>query len=249
MPPCAVLILLRGFDALTLAEGLSPLLPVPIPFKPPTNWTPFITSGLLFLVAAIGAKFVLPLLLNRWFWAILSIATCLIMTSGFMFVRIRNVPYVSRTQNGRTQWVAGGAQNQYGMETQVVAAICRGILISHLQRFTIVLDALLSFSCISLIVLVPRIPSKTRQTAAIYIWSGVAVLVLAILMGIFKLKSPCKLVPPDPPSTLTTHARVSLLLVFVKMDANIIHPTGIALTIHMGSEFHSVSVPYIVREG
>jgi oligosaccharyltransferase complex subunit gamma len=41
------------------------------------------------------------------------------MTSGFMFVRIRGMPY-----NGSNGWVASGYQNQYGQETQVVALIC-----------------------------------------------------------------------------------------------------------------------------
>jgi hypothetical protein len=120
-----------GFDALSIADGLNPFLPTPVPYKPPTNWTPIITTALAVLLTAVGAKFVIPLLLNKWFWAILSIATILVMTSGFMFVRIRGVPYITvDQQSGRTRWVAGGAQNQYGMETQVVAGICMLFIIA-----------------------------------------------------------------------------------------------------------------------
>jgi len=41
------------------------------------------------------------------------------MTAGYMFTRIRGAPY---TAGG--SWIASGYQNQYGQETQVVAAIC-----------------------------------------------------------------------------------------------------------------------------
>ena len=43
------------------------------------------------------------------------------MTSGFMFTRIRGVPYVG--QDG--SWIAGGFQNQFGQEVQVVSMICK----------------------------------------------------------------------------------------------------------------------------
>lgn len=42
------------------------------------------------------------------------------MTSGYMFTRIRGTPFTSGGS-----WIAPGYQNQYGQETQVVAAICK----------------------------------------------------------------------------------------------------------------------------
>lgn len=41
------------------------------------------------------------------------------MISGYMFTRIRNMPYV-----GGGGWIAAGFQSQYGQEVHVVAFIC-----------------------------------------------------------------------------------------------------------------------------
>lgn len=43
-----------------------------------------------------------------------------------MFVRIRGMPWVGQTREGTT-WLAGGYQNQYGMEVQVISGICEHI--------------------------------------------------------------------------------------------------------------------------
>jgi hypothetical protein len=42
------------------------------------------------------------------------------MTSGYMFTRIRNTPFIG----GDGSWIAGGFQNQYGQEVQIVALVC-----------------------------------------------------------------------------------------------------------------------------
>jgi len=164
----------EGFDAAALADHLNRHTPKPIPYKPPTDWTPIIGIAVAVIITAVGAPFVLPLLTNKWLWALISIGVSLIMISGFMFVRIRGNPYVAAGPGGQAQWIAGGFQNQFGMETQVVAFIY----------------GLLSFSCLSLILFVPRIPSKMRQGLAIYIWSGVATLVFSVLIAFFRLKNP-----------------------------------------------------------
>ena len=66
-------------------------------------------------------RYIAPVLQNRWTWAVIIILTCLIMTSGFMFTRIRNVPYTG----GNGQWVAAGYSNQFGQEVHVLAFICK----------------------------------------------------------------------------------------------------------------------------
>jgi oligosaccharyltransferase complex subunit gamma len=65
-------------------------------------------------------RFLAPIFQSRWSWAIVTIVTSLVMTSGYMFTRIRGSPFTG----GDGNWIAGGFQNQYGQEVSVVAFIC-----------------------------------------------------------------------------------------------------------------------------
>jgi oligosaccharyltransferase complex subunit gamma len=112
-----------GFDADTLAEELSKFTPARIPYSPPFNWGLLGTAVMGLLTLLMSARFVLPVLASRWTWAAVIIVSSIIFTSGIMFVRIRGTPWVGRTQTG-TSWLAGGYQNQYGMEVQVIAGVC-----------------------------------------------------------------------------------------------------------------------------
>lgn len=62
--------------------------------------------------------------MSRWTWAFLTIVIILVMTGGYMFVRIRGMPYVAGGSNGAVL-IARGFQNQYGIEVQIIAFICR----------------------------------------------------------------------------------------------------------------------------
>jgi len=75
--------------------------------------------------AFVAWPYVLPLLQNRNIWAALSLIGILLFISGHMFNQIRRVPYVAGDGRGGISYFAGGFQNQYGLETQIVAAICR----------------------------------------------------------------------------------------------------------------------------
>jgi len=66
-------------------------------------------------------KFIAPILNSRWTWAAITVITSLVMTSGFMFTRIRGTPY----SGPGGQWIMAGYQNQFGQEVHVVAAICK----------------------------------------------------------------------------------------------------------------------------
>lgn len=48
----------------------------------------------------------------------------LTFTSGYMWNKIKEAPYMVVDREGRSQWMAGGFSNQYGAESQVVAVIC-----------------------------------------------------------------------------------------------------------------------------
>ena len=112
-----------GFDTEALIEQISRTTPVPIPYSPPPNYSAIITLGVGALSLILAVRYLTPIFTSRWTWAALVIGGSTIFTSGFMFVRIRGAPWVSN-RNGQSQWMAGGYQNQYGMEVQVIAAIC-----------------------------------------------------------------------------------------------------------------------------
>lgn len=67
----------------------------------------------------------LPLVQSRIIWGVFSIVLILTFTSGFMWNRIKNAPYIGVTQGGTVSWIAGGYQNQLGIESQVVGGVCK----------------------------------------------------------------------------------------------------------------------------
>jgi len=164
----------NGFEADTLVESINRYMPSPIPYTRPMNWAPVIGGVTFLLVTALAAPLLLPLLQNKWVWAMISVGTSLIMTSGLMFVRIRGNPYVAVGRDGKAEWIASGFQNQFGMETHVVAFIY----------------GMLSLSCLALVVFAPRLTSAWKQKTVIFLWSGIATVVYAVLLSFFRLKNP-----------------------------------------------------------
>jgi oligosaccharyltransferase complex subunit gamma len=89
-----------------------------------------IVSAVTILLGAITlftvlSPYLLPIIQNRNLWAAFSLIAILLFTSGQMFNHIRKVPYVAGDGNGGISYFAGGFQNQFGLETQIVAAICK----------------------------------------------------------------------------------------------------------------------------
>lgn len=86
-----------------------------------------ITTVMLGVVSffSIAYPYILPVVQNRNLWAALSLITILLFTSGHMFNHIRKVPYVAGDGKGGISYFAGGFSNQFGMETQIVAAMCK----------------------------------------------------------------------------------------------------------------------------
>lgn len=78
------------------------------------------TVAFFVLSGALSIRFLAPVLRSRWTWATITVLTSLVMTSGYMFTRIRNMPTVG--QDG--SWISNGFQSQYGQETTVVATLC-----------------------------------------------------------------------------------------------------------------------------
>jgi len=106
-----------------LPEGPKP------PLVRPFNYMRLI-SAITILMGAITlftvlSPYILPIVQNRSLWAAVSLIAILLFTSGQMFNHIRKVPYVAGDGHGGISYFAGGFQNQFGMETQIIAAICK----------------------------------------------------------------------------------------------------------------------------
>jgi len=121
----------------------------------------------------IAGPYVLPLLQNRNVWAAISLIMVLMFTSGHMYNHIRKTPYISGDGRGGIQYFAGGFGNQFGMETQIIAAIY----------------GVLAFSTIALGLKVPRIADAKQQTLSIVIWGVVMFGMYGFLLSVFKVKN------------------------------------------------------------
>ncbi|TAQ83691.1 hypothetical protein B7494_g7982 [Chlorociboria aeruginascens] len=136
------------------------------PVYRPINWVRVvvITTALLGTVTflSVAWPYFQPILQNRNVWAAVSLIAILLFTSGHMFNHIRKVPYVAGDGRGGVIYFAGGFSNQYGLETQIVAAMY----------------GLLSFATISLALKVPRIADPRTQQVAVLAWGGVVFVII-----------------------------------------------------------------------
>lgn len=76
-------------------------------------------------LAMTAGPYLLPILQNRNLWAGGTMIAILLFVSGHMFNHIRKVPYVAGDGKGGVTYFANGFQSQLGLETQIVAAICK----------------------------------------------------------------------------------------------------------------------------
>ena len=118
----------RGLGPEPLMAFISPLTPSPFNLHKPFNPIPFIVVPTVILLGAFALystwDLLLPLVQSRIIWGVFSIVLILTFTSGFMWNRIKNAPYIGVSQSGHVSWIAGGYQNQLGIESQVVAGTC-----------------------------------------------------------------------------------------------------------------------------
>lgn len=110
-----------------LSRQLPPGVPKPKVVRP-FNYFKFvsITTAALGTITffVVAAPYLVPIIQNRNLWAAVSLIAVLLFTSGHMFNHIRKVPYVAGDGKGGISYFAGGFQNQFGLETQLIAAIC-----------------------------------------------------------------------------------------------------------------------------
>ncbi|KAL7424300.1 oligosaccharyl transferase subunit ost3/OST6 [Cryptotrichosporon argae] len=165
-----------GLNIAPLHGFLSNLTPAPFALHKPFNPLPFIVLPLLSLAAAGGVysarALVVPVLQSRLVWGAASALAILTFTSGHMWNKIKGAPYVT-VQNGKTAWMAGGYQNQLGLESQVVGTIY----------------GTLAFCVIVLTLFVPAQSSPLKQRVGVFLWLGLLVVVFSILFRLFKMKN------------------------------------------------------------
>lgn len=106
-----------------LPEGPKPELVRPI------NYSRLVSAVTILMGAvtlfSVLSPYILPVIQNRNLWAALSLMAILLFTSGHMFNHIRQAPYVAGDGKGGISYFAGGFTNQFGMESQIVAAVCK----------------------------------------------------------------------------------------------------------------------------
>ncbi|KAI4140178.1 MAG: hypothetical protein LQ340_007914 [Diploschistes diacapsis] len=90
-----------------------------------------------------------------------------------MFNHIRKVPYMAGDGRGGINYFAGGFSNQWGMETQIVAAMY----------------GILAFATISLALKVPRIADSKQQQVAVILWGVVMLGMYSFLLSVFRIKN------------------------------------------------------------
>ena len=160
-------------------------------------------------------SFVLPVVQSRIVWGALSMLLILTFTSGYMWNKIKNAPYIAM-EGDQMRWIAAGYQNQLGLESQVVAGMCEWPSISSVficrfstalchvcdvQRLCILsvsriessadcnIDGLLGFTIIALTIFVPAQSSPSKQRIGVYLWLGMLVVVFSLLMKLFAVKN------------------------------------------------------------
>lgn len=104
------------------------------PLKRPFNYTRLVVTTTvaigIFTLGTVAWPWLVPVIQNRKIWAGVSLVLILLFTSGHMYNHIRKVPYVAGDGRGGIQYFAGGFSNQFGMETQIVAAMCEFLTLS-----------------------------------------------------------------------------------------------------------------------
>jgi oligosaccharyltransferase complex subunit gamma len=181
---------MHGWVSRNLPPGPRP------PLVRPFNYVGLITATTLVLglitFVTVAKPYILPIIQNRNLWAGVSLIAILLFTSGHMFNHIRKVPYVSGDGKGGITYFAGGFSNQFGMETQIVAAMCKlanqyPSILAALTKSLI--DGLLSFATIALALKVPRMADPKSQQVAVFIWASVILGMYSFLLSVFRTKN------------------------------------------------------------
>jgi oligosaccharyltransferase complex subunit gamma len=141
----------------------------------PIDWSKYVTTIVSVVGSLVALRLAFPYLVkiarNYRVWSALSLAIILMMTSGFMWNRIRHAQYIGG--DGRSpMYIARGFQSQFGVETQIVAG----------------LYAVCVFAIVALVVRVPVVQSKHKQLIILAISLGTLLLTYSGLLMLFRTK-------------------------------------------------------------
>ncbi|KAG6989814.1 hypothetical protein G7Y79_00064g094370 [Physcia stellaris] len=161
----------RDWVSRHLPEGPKPVIYRPFNYVRIVTITTIMLGTITFV--SVAWPYVLPFIQNRNLWAAISLITILLFTSGHMFNHIRKVPYVAGDGKGGISYFAGGFSNQFGLETQIVAAMY----------------GILSFATIALALKVPRMVDAKSQQMAVILWGSVMFLQYSFLLSVFRIKN------------------------------------------------------------
>ncbi|KAF9965258.1 oligosaccharyl transferase subunit ost3/OST6 [Mortierella alpina] len=167
-----------GFQAETFAHWLNARAGTDIRVKRPFDFFGFAVN-VLGVVSILFSIYVLytkagKILGSKYIWSAGSMFIIFVMISGHMWNQIRNPPYTVPGRDGRPGFIAQGFQNQFGLETQIVA----------------VLYAALTGSVIALIAVVPRIENPLSQRIAVWVSMGLFAFMFSVLIQVFRVKNP-----------------------------------------------------------
>ena len=131
-------LLCSGFKSPEFAAYISGFTPVKVPYTVPLNYNLIFSTAITIVGTSIAALFFWSyfkwFILSRWTWAIVATASNLTFTGGYMFTRIRHMPFAQPGRNG-PEWIAQGYSNQFGAETYLVATLCScSFLFSSLEE-------------------------------------------------------------------------------------------------------------------
>ncbi|KAF9924003.1 oligosaccharyl transferase subunit ost3/OST6 [Mortierella alpina] len=167
-----------GFQAETFAHWLNARASTDIRVKRPFDVFGFAVN-VLGVVSVLFSIYVLytkagKIFGSKYIWSAGSMFIIFVMISGHMWNQIRNPPYTVPGRDGRPGFIAQGFQNQFGLETQIVA----------------VLYAALTGSVIALIAVVPRIENPLSQRIAVWVSMGLFAFMFSVLIQVFRVKNP-----------------------------------------------------------
>lgn len=120
--------LTSGFGADKLAQYVNQMYDAKIVVARPVDYTPMIFTGIAVAFVLVTLKLAFKKLTTFVFgkgpWILLVLSVSVIMTSGYMWNTIRTPPFIAQGRNGSPAFIADGFQNQFGVETIIVAALC-----------------------------------------------------------------------------------------------------------------------------
>ncbi|GAA5929328.1 dolichyl-diphosphooligosaccharide--protein glycotransferase OST3 [Sporobolomyces koalae] len=168
-----------NFQAEAIASYLKTTAELPsMTFTRPVDKSKVIKNAVIAIGAVLGAyqgrSYLRVVFTQTYIWAGMTLFVILLMTSGYMWNQIRRPQYSQHGRNGQVTYIAGGYQTQLGAETHIVAAIY----------------GVLGFSTYALAHIIPKLNDPVRQRLGIYVWTGVFVIMVGVMMNVFQMKQP-----------------------------------------------------------